>query len=194
MAAVLNEVIAQAAALITWRSGPSKWQPQEAGCLSPPVGAQYPVISASHLEPSGHPCLGMAKGRPWPMCCWGRAVVGGKAAPSPASQVKSSSPVLRRGGGGGAGLFKKLRDLSSGVSAVQNACGTQALPSAALGMGSEEPKPGGPAALVWVRSGALCCEHPTQLCPALGLLSAWPSPEPPVSLREQKAGAPPPQL
>lgn len=103
MAAVLNEVIAQAAALITWRSGPSKWQPQEAGCLSPPVGAQYPVISASHLEPSGHPCLGMAKGRPWPMCCWGRAVVGGKAAPSPASQVKSSSPVLRRGGGGAGG-------------------------------------------------------------------------------------------
>lgn len=91
-----------------------------------------------------------------------------------------------------AGLFDKLRDLSSGVSAVQNACGAQALPSAALGVGREKPKPGGPAALVWVRSGALCCEHPTQLRPALGLLSAWPSPEPPVSLREQKAGAPPP--
>lgn len=60
MAAVLNEVIAQAAALITWRSGPSKWQPREAGCLSPPVGAQYPLISPGHLEPSGHPCLGMA--------------------------------------------------------------------------------------------------------------------------------------
>ena len=66
------------------------------------------------------------------------------------------------------GLFDKLRDLSPGISAVQNA----SLPSAALGMGSEGPKPSGPAALVWVRSGALCWERPTQLCSALGLISS----------------------
>ena len=126
--------------LITWRSGPSKWQPREASRLSPPVGAQHPLVSASHPERRGRPCPSRAKGNPQLACCWGRAAVRGQAVPSPASQVKGSSPV--------SGIFNVPSGSVLGGSLLfRTLVGPGRRQVLSWAWGVRGPKPGGPSGL-----------------------------------------------